>query len=94
MSLPLPLFIKYILSNPIYLYDGKTKKNLVYPKYSVIFAHAKTESLCLYCGMEQLVARWAHNPKVVCSSQAPATKSKTVRKQHSDGFHFRCMINF
>ncbi len=27
-----------------------------------------------HCGMEQLVARWAHNPKVVCSSQAPATK--------------------
>ncbi len=25
-------------------------------------------------GVEQLVARWAHNPKVVCSSQASATK--------------------
>ena len=24
-------------------------------------------------GVEQLVARWAHNPKVVCSSQASAT---------------------
>ncbi len=24
--------------------------------------------------MEQLVARWAHNPKVVGSSPAPATK--------------------
>ena len=28
----------------------------------------------IYCGMEQLVARWAHNPKVVGSSPAPATK--------------------
>ncbi len=25
--------------------------------------------------MEQLVARWAHNPKVVGSSPAPATKN-------------------
>jgi hypothetical protein len=28
------------------------------------------------CGMEQLVARRAHNPKVVGSSPAPATKQK------------------
>ena len=28
----------------------------------------------IYCGMEQLAARWAHNPKVVGSSPAPATK--------------------
>ena len=27
-------------------------------------------------GVEQLVARWAHNPKVVCSSQASATKKR------------------
>ena len=26
------------------------------------------------CGVEQLAARWAHNPKVVCSSQASATR--------------------
>jgi hypothetical protein len=26
--------------------------------------------------VEQLVARWAHNPKVVCSSQASATNFK------------------
>lgn len=26
--------------------------------------------------MEQLVARWAHNPKVVSSSLAPATEKK------------------
>ena len=30
-------------------------------------------------GVEQLVARWAHNPKVVCSSQASATiKEKQI----------------
>ena len=27
-----------------------------------------------YRGMEQLVARWAHNPKVIGSSPVPATK--------------------
>jgi hypothetical protein len=26
--------------------------------------------------VEQLVARWAHNPKVVCSSQASATRQE------------------
>ena len=29
-------------------------------------------------GVEQLVARWAHNPKVACSSHAPATKVKAI----------------
>ena len=32
----------------------------------------------IYCGMEQLAARWAHNPKVVGSSPAPATEKKPV----------------
>jgi len=27
----------------------------------------------VYCGVEQLVARWAHNPKVIGSSPVPAT---------------------
>lgn len=27
-----------------------------------------------YCGMEQLEARWAHNPKAVGSSPTSATK--------------------
>ena len=27
----------------------------------------------IHCGVEQLVARWAHNPKAVSSSLAPAT---------------------
>ena len=30
-------------------------------------------SIIIYCGMEQLVARWAHNPKVVGSSPTHAT---------------------
>lgn len=28
----------------------------------------------IHCGVEQLVARWAHNPKAVSSSLAPATQ--------------------
>ena len=32
-----------------------------------------------YRGVEQLAARWAHNPKVASSSLAPATKSKNKR---------------
>ena len=32
--------------------------------------------LRIYRGVEQLVARRAHNPKVVSSSLAPATKQK------------------
>ena len=32
----------------------------------------------LYCGVEQLVARWAHNPKATGSSPVPATKSKAL----------------
>ncbi len=30
--------------------------------------------------MEQLVARWAHNPKVVGSSPAPATKKGNQKR--------------
>ncbi len=31
-----------------------------------------------YRGMEQLAARWAHNPKVAGSSPAPATKEASA----------------
>ena len=37
----------------------------------------------IYCGVEQLVARWAHNPKVVSSSLAPATKKRLSREWQS-----------
>ena len=33
----------------------------------------------IQCGVEQLVARWAHNTKVVGSSPAPATRRKPQR---------------
>jgi len=34
----------------------------------------KLSSAFLYCGVEQLEARWAHNPKATGSSPVPATK--------------------
>ena len=34
--------------------------------------------LLIHRGVEQLAARWAHNPKVASSSLAPATKSKVL----------------
>ena len=44
----------------------------------------------IYCGVEQLVARWAHNPKVVGSSPAPATQNS--RNTHS-GFFYAVMFH-
>jgi hypothetical protein len=43
---------------------------------SLYLHHEKRKQLQLkiHCGVEQLAARWAHNPKVVSSSLAPATK--------------------
>ena len=40
--------------------------------------HLHTE-ITKYCGVEQLVARWAHNPKVVSSSLTPATKEAWIK---------------
>ena len=37
---------------------------------------APQNDLKAYCGVEQLVARWAHSPKVAGSSPASATKVK------------------
>ena len=37
----------------------------------------------IYRGVEQLVARWAHNPKVTGSSPVPATKIEGFQKWKS-----------
>ncbi len=36
------------------------------------------KEMFLYRGVEQLVARWAHNPKVGGSNPLPATKRKGI----------------
>ena len=49
-----------------------------FKKPSKAFSSIKTIKTKIYCGVEQLVARWAHNPKVIGSSPVPATKADTV----------------
>ncbi len=44
-----------------------------------ILAKRSKRSATKYRGMEQLVARRAHNPKVVGSSPSPATKRKSTQ---------------
>ena len=41
-----------------------------------------------YRGMEQMVARRAHNPKVLGSSPSPATKLRVFCVTTKDFFHF------
>ena len=50
-------------------------------KKTSIFASPKNR------GVEQLVARWAHNPKVVGSSPAPAT-IKPFKYKNLEGFFY------
>ena len=62
----------YIRSN----YSRKTHNCFENTEQTVTFANSKETRtfLKIYCGVEQLVARWAHNPKVVGSSPTPATR--------------------
>ena len=47
----------------------------------------------IFRGMEQMVARRAHNPKVVGSSPAPATSQKPCKLKRLQGFIFAlCLI--
>ena len=68
-------FLFYCANNFRYfvLFGGKTKKlshkNLVFSKIVCTFAPAIKK----YSGVEQLVARQAHNLEVACSSPASAT---------------------
>ena len=42
----------------------------------------------IYCGVEQLVARWAHNPKVTGSSPVPATLKNRQLQEKATAFSF------
>ena len=58
-------------------YDYKPRKNKEKGNFCKIYLKIYTNSLYLrpqYRGVEQLVARRAHNPKVAGSSPASATK--------------------
>ncbi len=45
----------------------------------------------IYCGVEQLVARWAHNPKVARSSRVPATTKRRIKNWFSF-FRFKAFV--
>ena len=46
----------------------------------VSFTKSRTFAPTKHRGVEQLVARWAHNPKVIRSSRISATKDKKNRR--------------
>ena len=56
--------------------------------FAVLFAKASGG----YRGVEQLVARRAHNPKVASSSLVPATKKTTSVKSGFFVFKFICIL--
>ena len=43
------------------------------PTFANVFEKGQLDQKCNDRGVEQLVARWAHNPKVTGSSPVPAT---------------------
>ena len=55
-------------------FKNKMKSGALVARWAHIRRLADVVRIKIYCGVEQLVARWAHNPKVVGSSPAPATK--------------------
>ena len=78
----------------VYLHPSNRKQ--WYPRKRLKHAHLKRKQRDkhqkiskIYCGVEQLVARWAHNPKVVGSSPAPATTGElqfSLKDPSSEGF--------
>ncbi len=57
---------------------NESKHTIVSPNTTLCFLKVY-KILKIYCGVEQLVARWAHNPKVIGSSPVPATKESRYR---------------
>jgi putative endonuclease len=71
----------------VHIYSAKIRKELALTLIKRIFALPNR-------GVEQLVARWAHNPKVVGSSPTPATTFKILGYFDNQGFFiFDVMFN-
>ena len=79
------------------------ENNFAGEKIIPIFATAlkRKRHTKIYCGVEQLVARWAHNPKVVGSNPSPATKRKgkfyrafpfLISSHHGSFLHLRTLF--
>ena len=59
----------------------------VYNISSPLTGNRRAKRHCIYCaGWSSLVARRAHNPKVVGSNPAPATKIKSLTCENGQGF--------
>ncbi len=64
-----------ILPKSFSIFGCYLKKSRRFAPSKIIQFKAKKPKIKIQCGVEQLVARWAHNPKVVSSSLAPATEA-------------------
>ena len=72
-------FIKYqvVIIDPIKYFEINLSEILF--KMVLVNLHKYSDIRALFIndrGVEQLVARWAHNPKVVGSNPAPATREE------------------
>ena len=71
------LFINILILSRLKSCKKKVLQIFASNKKSRTFAsQLRNKAIEKHRGVEQLVARWAHNPKVVCSSQASATKMR------------------
>lgn len=61
-------------------------------KKKVAFFLVKMYSLLTEAGWSSLVARRAHNPKVVGSNPAPATKNTSILKNHPNFIIFKSFL--
>ncbi len=77
------IFCFYLFSAELFCvishFPEELYRNFVFMIKLIIFATAFLENsetiIQLYCGVEQLAARRAHNPKVVGSNPTPATET-------------------
>ena len=60
----------------------------------VCFKKSRTFAPVKHRGVEQLVARWAHNPKVIRSSRISATKEKKNRKMRFFFFMYDSSVQY
>ena len=61
----------------------------IFSELFVCFKKSRTFAPVKHRGVEQLVARWAHNPKVIRSSRISATKEKEESQKCGSSFLWR-----
>ncbi len=73
--------------------EYKETKYIFAPQFKKLdkaFRSLRQSKTKIYCGVEQLVARWAHNPKVIGSSPVPATIKKRLSDVSLFLFNYEC----